>query len=94
MIKSKNDLFEYMQRDMYYFNDFDKREQFIRKITHDSLYEITKYVNYLRKEEYYYNVRKDIIGKFMYLFLSERKTFLVINWDLKYQEIVSNRDFP
>lgn len=76
MIKSKSDLVEYISRDMAVFSDFDKRERFIRRITRDSSYEITKYVEYLRKEEYYYNVRKDIIGKFMYLFYFKKKNTL------------------
>ncbi len=76
MIKSKSDLVEFISRDMTFFHDFDKRERFIRRITRDSSYEITKYVEYLRKEEYYYNVRKDIIGKFMYLFYFKKKNTL------------------
>lgn len=76
MIKSKKDLFEYMQRDMNFYHDYDKREQFIRKIIRDPSYEIMRYVKYLRKEEYYYNVRKDFIGKFMYLFYFRKKNVL------------------
>ncbi len=76
MINSKNDLKEYINRDMQFYHEFDSREKTIRKMTQDSAYKITEYLIYLRKEEYYFNVRKDIIGKFMYLYYFRKKNIL------------------
>lgn len=76
MIKSKADLYRYMQEDMGFFYQFPKKERTICMLTQDSLCQIVKYVKYLRKEEYYFNCRKDIIGRLMSLLYLRKKNKL------------------
>lgn len=76
MIQSKGDLQKYMAEDMKFFHEFDKREQVIRRLTKDSAYMTTKYLVYLRKEEYYFNARKNPFDTFMYLLFFRKKNIL------------------
>ena len=76
MIKSKDDLKEYMQSDMAFYNHQSKKDRFICFLSQDPSYLIRKYIRFLRKEEYYHNVRVDPLGKLMYLFYFRRKNIL------------------
>ncbi len=76
MIESKKDLAEYIERDMQFYHDYDSREKIIRRIMQDPAYKIKEYLVYLRKEEYYFNVRKDMLGKVMYLYYFRKKNIL------------------
>lgn len=76
MIKSKADLKLYMQEDMCFFSQFSKKERVAFFLTRDPLSQIVMYIKWLRKEEYYANCRKDLIGKFMMLWYFRRKNTL------------------
>lgn len=76
MILSKADLKEYLKRDMRFLREQRKYELFIYKITSDPIYYIDKYIKYLRKEEYYYNVRQDKVGVLCYLYYFRKKNKL------------------
>lgn len=56
MIKTKNDLREYINADNWYYDKhYPKNEQKLFVFLHDPQYKIRKYKLYLRKEEYYLN---------------------------------------
>ena len=76
MIRSKADLNRYMQEDMQFYFQFPKKERLICVLTQDPLWQIVKYMKRLRKEEYYFNCRKDMIGKLMTLLYFRRKNIL------------------
>ena len=76
MIKSKSDLKKYIERDMSFFHKFGLRDRLILRIIQDPSYKIQQYLRLLRKEEYYYNVRKDIVGRINYLYYFHRKNRL------------------
>lgn len=73
MISSKIDLNQYILEDMHFFNHLSKKEQMICKITNDPAWLIVKYIKQLRKEEYYFNCRKDRIGKMLVIWHLRRK---------------------
>ena len=73
MIKSKADLQRYLQEDMRFFYQYPKKERKIYKLTNDPVYQIAKYIKLLRKEEYYFNCRKDKIGTLLVLWYLSRK---------------------
>lgn len=76
MILSKNDLSEYMQCDMGFYYEQNNRERLMYWLTNDPIFYIAKYIRYLRREEYYYNVRKDFFGKICYLYFFRKKNIL------------------
>lgn len=76
MIKSKSDLQLYLKEDMRFFYQNPKKEQLIYKMTNDSVSQIAKYIKMLRKEEYYFNCRKDRLGVFMTLWYLNRKNMI------------------
>lgn len=76
MIENKADLRRYMAEDMSFFHRYAKRDQLILRIVQDPAYQIVKYLHFLRKEEYYFNVRTDIIGRLMYFYYFRRKNIL------------------
>lgn len=76
MIKSKADLKQYMQKDMRFYYQFSKKERMIYALTQDPLYQIVRYIRMLRKEEYYYNCRKDRLGQLMTLWYLRKKNAL------------------
>lgn len=76
MISSKKDLQTYMAADMAFFYRQSKHERIMNHITGDASYWIAKYVRLLRKEEYYANVRKDLLGKIAAIFYLTRKNKL------------------
>ena len=73
MIKSKSDLKLYLREDMSFFYQFSKKERMICALTQDPLCQIVKYIKFLRKEEYYFNCRKDKIGRLLNLWYLRRK---------------------
>ena len=76
MISNKNDLKEYILADMYFYHAMPSRDKFVSRLTHDPLYEIVKYLRLLRKEEYYFNCRKDKLGKMFGLSYLKQKNKL------------------
>jgi serine O-acetyltransferase len=76
MIQSKIDLQYYNSTDMAFYFQYSKRDRIIAKLTQDPVYLIVKYIRYLRKEEYFYNVRHDFLGKFLHLFYFRKKNIL------------------
>lgn len=76
MIKNKSDLQEYLNSDMQFYNSFSSKERIILWYTQDPAYIISKYIRYLRKEEYYSNCRKDRLGKLIGLLYLRQKNRL------------------
>lgn len=76
MIKCRNDLREYMKRDMIIYRAQSSREKLICKLTCDPLYEISRYVYFLRKEEFFFNTKRGKLGTLLYLFYFRRKNRL------------------
>jgi len=57
MIRSKADLKEYLRRDMGMYHALSPKDRLVCRILNDPLYQITRYLRYLRKEEYHFNSR-------------------------------------
>lgn len=76
MITCKEDLKEYLSRDMRLYYKQSRRERFINWLTCDPIYYIARYLYFLRKEEYYYNVKNGMIGTLCYLFYFRKKNRL------------------
>lgn len=76
MIQSKGDLAKYLARDMIFYRKYSLRDRFMYWLTQDEVYEIAKYVRYLRFEEYYHNTRKGPWGKLCTLYYLMRKNRL------------------
>ena len=76
MIKSKADLKRYMDEDMSFFHRYAKRDQLILRIVQDPAHQVVRYIRFLRKEEYYFNVRRDVFGKLMYFYYFRKKNML------------------
>ena len=55
MIESKKDLKEYIKEDQKYLDSYPKKRRFRLWVSGDHLYQIRKYMIFLRKEEYYFN---------------------------------------
>lgn len=73
MIKSKNDLKVYLFEDMGFYHELEKKDRIICALTNDPLFEIMLYLKMLRKEEYFFNCRKDFLGRVCYLWYFRRK---------------------
>ena len=76
MIESKADLKRYIAEDMSFFHRYAKRDRLILCVIQDPAYQIVRYLRFLRKEEYYFNVRTDIIGRLMYFYYFRKKNVL------------------
>lgn len=76
MIESKADFKKYIAEDMSFYHQYTKRDQFLLRVIQDPAYQIVRYLRFLRKEEYYGNVRKDIAGKLLHLWYFRRKNQL------------------
>ena len=76
MIQNREELKEYQRRDMTIYRSQPMRERFICFLTKDPLYELNRYVRFLRFEEYYYNSGKGKAGTLAYLFWLRRKNRL------------------
>ena len=76
MIKTREDLIEYLSRDMAFYYEQSKREQLMCRITHDPIFYIAEYIRLLRMEEYYFNVKKGKIGTIIYLWYFRKKNKL------------------
>lgn len=76
MIQSKTDLKAYLAADMLFYHNYRRKDRLLARLTCDPIYWIEKYLRFLRKEEYYYNVRKDLLGRFLHLYYFRRKNIL------------------
>ena len=76
MIESKTDLKRYIAEDMSFYHQYTKRDRLILRCIQDPAYLIVRYLRFLRKEEYYANTRKDILGKLLYFYYFRRKNQL------------------
>ena len=76
MIESKGDLKRYIADDMSFYHQYAKRDRLILRVIQDPAYLITQYLRFLRKEEYYFNVRHDIWGKALYFYYFRKKNQL------------------
>lgn len=76
MIESKADLTRYIAEDMSFYHQYAKRERLILRLIQDPAYLIVRYLRFLRKEEYYFNARQDVLGKLLYFYFFRRKNQL------------------
>ncbi|MBR3241533.1 MAG: serine acetyltransferase [Parasporobacterium sp.] len=76
MIKDKADLIRYIHEDMHFYCHYPRRERLVYVFTNDPVYQIAKYIRFMRKEEYFFNCRKDKIGKLVALWYLRRKNTL------------------
>ena len=76
MIQTKADLKEYMSRDMAFYYAQSRRERMMCWLLNDPVFYISKYVRCLRKEEYYGNTGKGVVGKICYLYYLRKKNKL------------------
>lgn len=76
MIQSKEDFIRYLHSDMQCYYTRIRKERFICWLTRDPICCIARYIRYLRKEEYYYNVRRDVLGKILRYYYARKKNSL------------------
>lgn len=76
MIESKADLKRYISEDMSFYHQYSKWDRLILRLIQDPASLIMQYLRFLRKEEYYFNARRDAIGKLLYLYYFRRKNLL------------------
>lgn len=76
MISSREDLNSYLAKDMPLYASFSRRERFLARLTRDPLYELVKYVRFLRYEEYCFNTGKGKWSTACYLFCLRQKNKL------------------
>lgn len=76
MICNKQDLQDYMKKDMNFYYSQSRKERFINWLTCDPVYVIAKYIRLLRKEEYYFNTSNSKLGTVMYLIYFRKKNRL------------------
>ena len=76
MIKSKVDLKRHIAEDMSFYHQYSKRDRLILWIIQDPAYQIARYLRFLRKEEYFFNTRTDILGKLLYFYYFRKKNRL------------------
>lgn len=60
MIQSKAELKEYLCRDMDFYHNLSRKDRFVCWLLRDPLYDIAKYLRYLRLEEYHSNVSRSL----------------------------------
>ena len=73
MIKTKKELREYIYQDSKYFNSLRKSVRTVDKLTNSNQYIILKFLKLLRKEEYYFNNKKNIFNLIMYLITRKKR---------------------
>jgi len=76
MIESKADLKRYIAEDMPFYHNYFKRDRVVFSLIQDPVYQIVRYLRFLRKEEYYFNVRSDLPGRLLYFYYFRRKNQL------------------
>lgn len=76
MILNKDDLKAYISCDMGFYHAYSPKDRKILKVTHDPVCEITKYLYFLRKEEYFFNCKHSRIGQVCGLFYFAKKNKL------------------
>ena len=75
MIESREELKEYIKEDQKYLDSYPTKRRFRLWISGDHLYQIRKYMIFLRKEEYYFN-KKGSLYKVPELFYARKKNRL------------------
>lgn len=65
-----------MKADMAFYYKQSWWNRFIYRITKDPVFLIVRYLRYMRKEEFYFNVRKGKVGKVFGLFYLRKKNCL------------------
>ena len=73
MIKTRRELKEYLKADEAYFRTFSKKVQMIDRLTNADLYATTNFLKKLRKEEFYFNNRKNPFYMLMYIAQRRRR---------------------
>lgn len=76
MIRSRDDLQDYLKKDMTIFTSRRAKERILCRLTCDPLYALYKYVRLLRYEEYYFNCGKGKLDALAFLFYFRRKNRL------------------
>ena len=76
MILNKKDLLLYEKLDMDVFHSAKRVDRIILKITKDPLYDIVKYLRWLRREEYIFNCRNGRLRNILLLFVLRKKNTL------------------
>lgn len=76
MIESKSDLKKYMAEDMSFYHQYERRDRLILRVIQDPVYQIVRYLRFLRKEEYYFNTGTDVLGKLLYFYYFRKKNRL------------------
>lgn len=76
MIGSKADLKRYIAEDMRFYHNYAKWDRVVFFLIQDPVYQIVRYLRFLRKEEYYFNVRSDFMGRLLYFYYFRRKNLL------------------
>lgn len=66
MIQSKEDLKEYLRRDMDFYHNLSKKDRLLCRLLNDPLWQITRYLRFLRKEEYHFNNRHRLMSMWMH----------------------------
>ena len=74
MIQSKKDLLEYIRKDNQYFHPTTFKQKLVTAYCQDPAYVISKYLRYLRKQEYYINTANGSRIKGLLGLYYERKT--------------------
>ena len=65
MIRTKAELKEYLQRDMGFYHALSSKDRLMCRLLNDPLYQITRYLQFLRKEEYHFNTGHRLRGLWM-----------------------------
>lgn len=73
MIKSKLDLKYYLEQDMGFYHRLSQKDRIMCWIIRDPAYEIKRYLRALRKEEYYHNCGKGLVGRCLNLWYFRKK---------------------
>lgn len=73
MIKTKKELREYIKQDSIYFNSFSKNVRTVDKLSNSNQFFILKFLKLLRKEEYYFNNKKNLFSLIMYLITRKKR---------------------
>lgn len=66
MIQTKEDLKEYLRRDMDFYHNLSKKDRLLCRLLNDPLWQITRYLRFLRKEEYHFNNRHRLMSMWMH----------------------------
>ena len=76
MIRSREELKEYLRRDMALYHSMTRRDRWLCRLTCDPLYALYRYVRLLRYEEYFFNCGKGKLGTLAHLCCFRKKNRL------------------